>query len=104
VIVRHLSIAASMANYHFYSAVAFSYFLLIPSLVLAQPNCSSNHGVVFTFPTTGDVFNYGDVVNVSWTSSFTTPLLYTFCANSTSGDIQGTLLANRGPGVIADFM
>jgi hypothetical protein len=104
VTVRHLSIAASMAIYHFYSAVAFSYFLLIPSLVLAQPNCNSNHGVVFTFPTTGDVFNYGDVVNVSWTSGFTNPLLYTFCSNSTSSDIQGTFLANCGQGVIANSM
>jgi hypothetical protein len=92
-----------MANYHFCHVVAVSYFISVLGPVLAQ-DCSSNHGVVFLFPTTGDTFNYGSVVNVSWTSSFTNPLLYTFCSNSTTSNIQGTLLANSGPVLNIDFM
>ena len=36
-------------------------------------------GVTFLFPTSGLEFKYLDTVNVTYTSSFGSPLLYTFC-------------------------
>ncbi|KAH6684240.1 hypothetical protein B0J14DRAFT_646149 [Halenospora varia] len=42
-----------------------------------------NHGVNFTYPIEGLTLYRLDTVNVSWTSNFSTPLLYTFCKNKT---------------------
>jgi hypothetical protein len=56
---------------------------LITCLLLLLTNSptvlADDHGVVFLYPTRGLVFYYLDVVNVSYTSSFPTPNMYTFC-------------------------
>lgn len=38
-----------------------------------------NHGVVFIYPTKDQIYNTMDTVNVTYTSPFPTPNLYTFC-------------------------
>lgn len=54
-------------------------FILLIEVVMAV----DNHGVNFTYPTEGLTLYRLDTVNVSWTSNFSTPLLYTFCKNKT---------------------
>ncbi|KAH8683242.1 hypothetical protein BGZ60DRAFT_215130 [Tricladium varicosporioides] len=46
-----------------------------------------NHGVNFTYPTEGLTLYRLDTVNVSWTSNFSKPLLYTFCKNKTGDNL-----------------
>lgn len=41
----------------------------------------AQNGVTFLYPTKGLEFYYLDTVNVTWTSNFTTPFLFTFCSN-----------------------
>jgi hypothetical protein len=45
-----------------------------------QAETDPNHGVTFIFPTSGLTFYYLDTINVVYDSSFTAPLLYTFCS------------------------
>lgn len=49
--------------------------------VNAAPN---ENGVEFLFPTDGLTLNYMDTINVTYTSPFPKPLLYTFCTNKTN--------------------
>lgn len=41
--------------------------------------------VTFLYPQTDSVYNYLDTVNISWTSNYTDPVLYFFCASSAIG-------------------
>ncbi|KAK4233508.1 hypothetical protein C8A03DRAFT_38779, partial [Achaetomium macrosporum] len=38
-----------------------------------------NHGVVFVYPTEDQIYHTMDTVNVTYTSPFPTPNLYSFC-------------------------
>jgi hypothetical protein len=77
-----------MAKPSLYESFMLAYLTFLGS-VLAE----NSHGVKFLFPTTGQILNYQDTVNVTWTSPFPKPLLYTFCLNSTNSVfIQGNLL------------
>ncbi|KUJ11606.1 uncharacterized protein LY89DRAFT_228276 [Mollisia scopiformis] len=45
------------------------------------------HGVTFLFPIDGLTLSHDDTVNVTYTSDFPVPLLYTFCRNSTDNNL-----------------
>jgi hypothetical protein len=51
---------------------------LMAAMVVGQ-HSGPNNGVVFIFPTGGQVYNKMDTVNVTYTSSFPTPNLYLWC-------------------------
>jgi len=51
-----------------------------------------NHGVVFIYPTKDQIYNLMDTVNVTYTSPFPTPNLYTFCDG---GGRQGTIVPSQ---------
>jgi hypothetical protein len=53
---------------------------LLVGILTAGAAGEDNHGVVFTFPTEGQVFNKMDTVNVTYTSPFSTPNLYLWCS------------------------
>ncbi|KAK0654758.1 hypothetical protein B0T16DRAFT_337 [Cercophora newfieldiana] len=55
--------------------------LLIPrgAAQTTAANDDPNHGVVFIYPTKDQIYNYMDTVNVTYTSPFPTPNLFTFC-------------------------
>ncbi|KAM7191513.1 hypothetical protein V8F33_008864 [Rhypophila sp. PSN 637] len=55
--------------------------------VTGQEN-DPDHGVVFIYPTADQIYNLMDTVNVTYTSAFPTPNLYTFCDG---GDRQVSL-------------
>jgi len=74
----------NMSRYSFASVVTFSLsVLLCVSSVRAD---DPDHGVTFQYPINDmpDV-HYLDSVNVSWTSNFSSPKMFTFCANAVSG-------------------
>ncbi|CAG8959466.1 hypothetical protein HYFRA_00001364 [Hymenoscyphus fraxineus] len=47
-------------------------------------NRGGNHGVTFLYPPTGLSPNYLDTINVTYTSPFPDPLLYTWCRNASN--------------------
>lgn len=59
-------------------------FLFCSALVVADTN---NHGVTFLYPTPNLTFNYKDTVNVSYTSNFSSPQLFTFCNPTGSNSV-----------------
>jgi hypothetical protein len=59
-------------------------FLLCYLSLLGFIQAVNNHGVTFLFPTAGQVLNYQDTINVTWTSPFPKPILYTFCYSATT--------------------
>ncbi|KAH8786318.1 hypothetical protein F5882DRAFT_122929 [Hyaloscypha sp. PMI_1271] len=65
----------------------FKSFLLCYLSLLGFTLSANNHGVRFLFPTTNQILNYQDTVNVTWRSPFKNPLLYTFCYNSVTHDM-----------------
>ena len=79
-----------MAKHFLYTIFAFCYICLVTLII------GDDHGVVFLYPTSGLTLNYLDTVNVSYTSHFTSPLLYTFCydPNNTASALQGMLVTN----------
>ncbi|KAM7206052.1 hypothetical protein V8F20_002834 [Naviculisporaceae sp. PSN 640] len=61
---------------------AARWLAIMASLVIrgvAGQEDDPNHGVVFAYPTTDQLYNLMDTVNVTYTSPFPTPDLYTFC-------------------------
>jgi hypothetical protein len=68
-----------MASSSFYKMLLLCYLILLKSTAAGNTN-----GVTWLFPTTGLIPNYQGTVNVTWTSPFPKPLLYTFCFNATN--------------------
>ena len=60
--------------------------LLSSSSVFAAP---TQHGVTFLFPVPGLTLYYLDTVNVSYTSTFSSPSLLTFCSNGNNLSMKG---------------
>jgi len=58
-----------------------SRILLLSNLLFSI--AAAQNGVTFLYPTAGLTINYLDTVNVTYESNFTSPLLYSFCTNST---------------------
>ncbi|KAK3301452.1 uncharacterized protein B0H64DRAFT_38748 [Chaetomium fimeti] len=65
---------------------------LMSSMVVGQ-NDDPNHGVVFIYPISGQVYNKMDTVNVTYTSPFPTPNLYLWCDSGSRN-----LLTQAAPG------
>ena len=65
-----------------YKPFGFCYLMLL-ELILAD----DDHGVVFLYPNSGLALNFRDTVNVTWTSPFPKPMLYTFCYNATTNGL-----------------
>ncbi|KAE9374309.1 hypothetical protein N431DRAFT_481549 [Stipitochalara longipes BDJ] len=61
-------------------------FMLCYLMLLGRVQAVNNHGVDFLFPTDGQILNFQDTINVTWTSPFPKPILYTFCYNSTTNN------------------
>ena len=54
--------------------------------IAAGQDDDPNHGVIFIYPTSNQIYNMMDTVNVTYTSPFPTPNLYLWCDG---GDRQG---------------
>lgn len=52
--------------------------LFVASAAASQGD-DQNHGVVFIYPTAGQIYHVNDTINVTYTSPFPTPNLYGFC-------------------------
>ncbi|KAI1267390.1 hypothetical protein F5Y18DRAFT_425233 [Xylariaceae sp. FL1019] len=66
------------------SALILSLVASLPRL-LPQAHAQStdaDHGVVFEFPTEGMTLHFKDIANVTYTSPFSSPRLYTFCGKA----------------------
>jgi len=64
--------------------------LMLVALVLVRVElvaANGEHGVTFLYPTGGEIFYRSDVANVTYTSPFSSPLLFLFCRNSSTGTI-----------------
>lgn len=48
----------------------------------------AEHGVTFLYPVDGLTLNYLDTINVTWTSNFSSPQLFTFCTNKTDSSLM----------------
>jgi len=69
-----------------YKTFGFCYSMLL-ELMFAD----DYHGVVFLYLNSRLALNFCDTVNVTWTSPFPKPMLYTFCYNATTnGLISGS--------------
>lgn len=62
------------------------------SLLLSASGARANgeNGVTFLYPAGGETFYYLDTVNVTYTSSFSQPYLFTFCSKADDNVRQGT--------------
>jgi hypothetical protein len=73
---------STMASSSLYKSLLICYLKLLGCTLAANTN-----GVTWLFPNTNQILHYEDTVNVTWTSPFPRPLLYTFCFNSTNNFI-----------------
>jgi hypothetical protein len=72
------------------SSLLYKSLLICYLKLLGCTLAGNTNGVTWLFPTTDQILHYEDTVNVTWTSHFSSPLLYTFCFNSTNNfAIQG---------------
>jgi len=69
-----------MSRYFSASISVLSLFICISSVW----GISGDHGITFLYPVDGLDVHYLDSVNVSWTSNFSEPRMYTFCINAVS--------------------
>lgn len=93
VLVRYFSyLVRKMAVLFSFSLYIFV-ILFLSSVLEAGNNPTDNHGVQFLFPSQSLTLSLNDTVNVTYTSSFSVPLLYTFCYNGSGTNLhQGVLV------------
>ncbi|KAK4184323.1 hypothetical protein QBC35DRAFT_477375 [Podospora australis] len=58
---------------------------LLVARAAAQGDNTVQNGVLFIYPTKNQIYNKQDIVNVTYTSPFPTPNLYTFCSQENGG-------------------
>ncbi|PQE03087.1 transmembrane alpha-helix domain-containing protein [Rutstroemia sp. NJR-2017a BVV2] len=61
----------------------------------------STNGVEFLYPTEGLTLHYMDIVNVTYTSGFSSPQMWVFCSNAS--DVTASLITGKCRELEADF-
>ncbi|KAH8803495.1 hypothetical protein F5884DRAFT_805704 [Xylogone sp. PMI_703] len=78
-------------------SLSFSLLSIFVSLFYSLLVSADDHGVTFLFPTSGLTLSLNDTVNVTYTSNFSVPLLFTFCANTTGENLKQQRVENVEP-------
>ena len=73
----------------------FIFFGVWSLLAATGARAESENGVTFLYPAGGEMFYYLDTVNVTYTSSFSSPYLYTFCSTADDTVRQGECWRRR---------
>ena len=77
-IALHLRWQSIMLRSRTFAFAVINFFIFVFSV-------ADQFNVVFLYPQTDRVYNYLDTVNISWTSNYTDPVLYFYCASSATG-------------------